>query len=137
MNEWLPKFKNEKLLAQIVEHTKGLTYISETDSAIEPYSGERTGTVSVSDLISGETDAIKYEKLSPENFFDRLIVDRDWFGPKEKENAQRFAQLQKLLQENLRDLTVFKIGYIRLDVYVVGLDADNNLIGIKTKAVET
>jgi hypothetical protein len=137
MNEWLPKFKNEKLLAQIVEHTKGLMYISETDSAIELYAGERTGTVSVSDLISGETDAIKYEKLSPENFFDRLTVDRDWFGLKEKENAQRFAQLQKLLQENLRDLTVFKIGHIRLDVYVVGLDADNNLIGIKTKAVET
>jgi hypothetical protein len=42
-----------------------------------------------------------------------------------------------LLEENLADLTVFRIGSIRIDIYVVGLDADGNLAGIKTKAVET
>src|SRR3954454_1846664 len=137
MNEWLPKFKGEKLLAEIADSAKGLTYISETDSAVEPYSGGNAETVDVSHFISDKTDKIKHETLSPENFFGRLAVESDWFGAKEKENAQRFSELEKLLQENLRNLTVFKIGHIQLEIYVVGLDADNILAGIKTKAVET
>ncbi len=40
-------------------------------------------------------------------------------------------------EKNLRDLKVFKIGKIQIDVYVVGLDAEDNLLGIETKAVET
>ncbi|MCA1623686.1 MAG: nuclease A inhibitor family protein [Acidobacteria bacterium] len=34
-------------------------------------------------------------------------------------------------------MKVFKIGKIELDVYAVGLNAENRLMGIKTKAVET
>ena len=75
--------------------------------------------------------------MNAEQFFARLTTENDWFGEKEKETARRFSALQKLLDENLRDLTVSKIGHIQLEIFVVGLDADNNLIGIKTKAVET
>ena len=64
-------------------------------------------------------------------------MKQDWYGAEEKHNAERFARLQNLLEENLRDLKVFKIGRIEIDVYVVGLDQNNELIGIKTKAVET
>jgi hypothetical protein len=32
---------------------------------------------------------------------------------------------------------VFKVGRVELDIYVVGLDENGNLMGIKTKAVET
>ncbi len=44
---------------------------------------------------------------------------------------------KNLLEANLRDLRVFKIGEIQIDIYVVGLDVENNLTGIQTKAVET
>ncbi len=70
-------------------------------------------------------------------FFARLAEIQDWFGDEEKATAQKFADLKKLLESNLRDLKVFKIGKIQLDVYAVGIDAENNLLGIQTKAVET
>ncbi len=70
-------------------------------------------------------------------FFKRLTEIQDWFGDEEKATAQKFAELKDLLERNLRDLKVFKIGKIQIDVYVVGLEAENNLLGIKTKAVET
>jgi hypothetical protein len=41
------------------------------------------------------------------------------------------------LKENLRDLKVYRIGRIEIDIYVIGIDSQNNLMGIKTKAVET
>ena len=137
MNEWLPKFTGQKLLAEIEKSTDGLTYISETDAAVEPYFGGRVETVEIHNLTDKGTGAGKYEKVQPEQFFKRLTAEKNWFGASEKQRAARFASLQKLLEENLRDLTVFKIGHIQIDIYVVGFDVDGNLVGIKTKAVET
>ncbi len=48
-----------------------------------------------------------------------------------------FAVENRTNEKNLRNLKVFKVGKIQLDIYVVGLDAENRLLGIKTKAVET
>jgi len=137
MNERLPKFKGKKLLAEIEKSTVGLIYISETDADIEPYFGGHVQTVEVSHFTSNEHRKGKHETLDPQDFFERLTKEKDWFGPREKDRAGRFASLEKLLEENLRDLTVFKIGHIRIDIYVVGIDADGNLAGIKTRAVET
>jgi hypothetical protein len=137
MNEWLPKFKGENLLAEIRKSTDGLTYMSETDAPVEPYSGWRADTVDICNFIQGAARAVKHEKLAPKKFFDRLTTVSEWFGPEQTETARRFSELEKLLSENLSELTVFKIGHIQIDIFVVGLDADKNLIGIKTKAVET
>ena len=136
MNEWLPKFKGENLLAEIRKSTDGLTYMSETDAPVEPFSGGHADTVDIAKIIEN-ADAIKQEKLSAKKFFERLTTVSDWFGPEQTETARRFSELEKLLEENLSELTVFKIGNIQIDIYVVGLDADKTLIGIKTKAVET
>jgi hypothetical protein len=136
MNEWLPKFKGENLLAEIKKSTDGLTYMSETDAPVEPFSSGRADTVDIVKFIEND-GAVKREKLSAKKFFDRLTTVSDWFGPEQTETARRFLELEKLLEENLSELTVFKIGRIQIDIYVVGLDADKNLIGIKTKAVET
>lgn len=133
MNERLPKFKGEKLLAEIEKSTAGLTYVSETDAPVEPYMNGRAKAVEASNL----TDQTRYEEMSAPDFFARLTADKDWYGERERNRSKRFASLYKLLQENLQDLKVFKVGRVQLDIYVVGLDADGNLIGLKTKAVET
>ena len=133
MNERLPKFKGNNLLAEIEKFTADLTYISETDAPVEPYSGDKAEAVEIQELTTEK----RYEEISVRDFFTRLTTKRDWFGAKEKERACRFAELEKLLEENLRDLKVFKSGRIQIDIFVVGLHADNKLIGVKTKAVET
>jgi hypothetical protein len=134
MNERLPKFKGKKLLTKIGVLTRGLTYISETDADIKPVDAGRADAVDVSPFV-GRTET--FEKLSSKDFFQRLTSERDWFGLKEKQKARRFAELEKLLEQNLDDLTVFKIGRVQIEIYVVGLDTDGNLIGIKMNAVET
>ena len=130
MNERLPKFKSEKLLDAIEKLTAGLIYLSETDAPVEAYS-DKTGEIA---KLAADKHS---EEISVQDFFGRLTADKDWYGTKEKERVDRFAGLEKLLVENLRDLKVIKLGHIRFDIYVIGLDADDNVIGIKTKAVET
>jgi hypothetical protein len=128
-----------KLKKQIKKATEGLYFISETDAEILPFFGGQAQAVAKEEILSQTKNAADapVDERNFKEFFARLTEIQDWFGDEEKATAQRFADLKDLLERNFRDLKVFKIGKIQLDVYVIGLDAENNLLGIKTKAVET
>lgn len=117
----------------------GLFYISETDAEILPFIGSRAEAVTKEEILSQTKNSsdTPVEERSFDELFARLTKIEDWFGDEEKQTAQKFVDLRELLKNNLRELKVFKIGKIELDVYIVGLDSENNLAGIKTKAVET
>ncbi len=129
----------DKLKEQIKKTSEGLYFMSETDAEILPFFGKQAQAVTKEEIISQTKSAtdVPVEERSFTEFFARLTEIQDWFSDEEKATAQKFAELKNLLESNLRDLKVFKIGKIQLDIYAVGLDAENNLLGIKTKAVET
>lgn len=131
--------KENQLATEIEKIATGLYYISETDAEIFPFSGTKAEIVSVEEILKQTANAADtaVEERDFNEFFGRLTKTQDWFGEEETANAHKFAELKKLLEENLKDIQVFKIGKINLDIYVVGLDSASNLIGIKTKAVET
>jgi len=124
---------------QIKETAQGLYYISETDAEILPFIGGEVKAVTKEEILSQTKSGtnLPVEERDFADFFTRLTEIQDWFGDEEKETAQKFVRLKELLEKNLKDLKVFKIGRIQLDIYVVGLDAESKLVGIKTKAVET
>lgn len=127
------------LFEKIGKAVEGLYYISETDAEIFPFSGRKAEEVTKEEILA-QTEHFENPNVEERNFadfFERLIKIQDWFGTEETEIAGKFSELKDLLEQNLRDLKVFKIGSIELDVYVVGLDAENILTGIRTKAVET
>ncbi len=132
-------FCDDNLAEQVKIAVRGLYYISETDALIQPFVGKQARAVSKQEILSQtkkEADSTIEEKDFA-GFFARLTEIQEWFGDEEKQIAQKFVQLKELLEKHLRDLKVFRIGEIQLDIYVVGLDAENNLLGIETKAVET
>jgi len=129
----------DNLTEKIKDAAEGLIYISESDAEIMLFDGGQAKAVTKEEILSRTKkpadSAVEQRKFT--EFFARLTEIQDWFGDEEKETAQKYARLKELLERNLRDLKVFKIGKIELDVYIVGLDAENKLLGIKTKAVET
>ena len=129
----------EQVKEQIKRACKGLYFTSETDAEILPFFGSQAQAATSKEILSQtkSTSDTPVEERDFREFFARLTEIQDWFGDEEKATAQRFADLKDLLERNFRDLKVFKIGKTQLDVYVVGLNAENNLLGIKTKAVET
>ena len=131
--------KENNLAEQIKKAATGLYYISETDAEILPFAGEKAEAVTKEEILSQTKSVVNapVEERDFAGFFARLTEIQDWFGDEENEAAQKFVRLKELLENNLRDLKAFKIGKIQLEVYVVGLDAENKLTGIKTKAVET
>jgi hypothetical protein len=125
--------------SRLKEKTKGLIYISETDADIQPFIGETTERVSADSLLSqigAESDG-RIEEREFTDFFGRLTTMQDWFDDERREMTEQFTELEKLLTENLKDLKVFKVGEIEIDIYVVGLDKENRLAGVRTQAVET
>jgi len=129
----------QSLTEQLKAASEGLYYISETDAEILPFAGSKADSVTKEEVLrqtNRQTDANVEEREFGE-IFARLTKMQDWFGDEEKATAERFSALKDLLEKNLRDLKVFKIGSIDIDIYFVGLDAENNLMGIQTKAIET
>jgi len=127
------------LLKQIKNVSEGLYYTSETDAEITPFVGKYSKAVTKEEILR-QTENLPDQPIEERNFadiFERLTKTQDWFGEEETATAAKFAALKELLEKNLKDLKVFKIGRIELDVYFVGLNAESVLMGIKTKAVET
>ncbi len=127
------------LAEQIKNVVTGLWYISETDAEILAFNGSKADSVKKENLLNqiGKPSETPVEERDFAELFTRLTQLQDWFGDDEKATAEKFAALKDLLEKNLKDLKVFKVGQIQLDVYVIGLDTDGNLSGIQTKAVET
>ena len=135
IKENLPEEKS--FSEQIAETVKDLYYISETDSEIFPFVGKRDTEVSAETLLQqlGRKDSV--EERNFEDFFKRLTGMQEWFGEEEIKTANKYSDLKELLLKNLKDIKVFKVGKIEVDIYIVGLDAENILTGVWTKAVET
>jgi nuclease A inhibitor-like protein len=118
---------------------RGLTYVSESDFPIDVFLSEKASAVTVDDVIAmaGRKSSEVVEEISLSDFFEKLTTVHDWYGPKEKDRCERFRKLQEYLEQVLKDLHVFRIGKIQIDIYIVGLTGDGRLAGLKTKAVET
>lgn len=137
------KIKRKKLpdtlSGQIKRIVRGLYYTSETDAEIETFVGKIAESVSLEIVIlqTGAAADSKIEEINFDDFFSRLTEIQEWFGDEEKKTSAKFSQLEKILKEELKELKVYKIGQIELEIYVVGLDSNSILTGIKTKSVET
>lgn len=128
----------KRFVGQIEEIVKNLYYISETDSEIFAFVGERAEDVSAETVLKQlGRDSDPVEERNFEDFFKRLTEIHEWFGDEETRAANQFSELKEFLTNNLRDIKVFKIGEIEVDIYIVGLDKKNILKGVRTKAVET
>jgi hypothetical protein len=123
--------------SEVSDAVKDLFYISETDSEIFPFTGKEAESVSAEELLGQIGSRGPVEERDFEEFFDRLTKLQEWFGDEETRAANRFAELREILKKHLADLKVFKVGRIEVDIFIVGLDENGILRGVRTKAVET
>lgn len=131
--------KQDKILEKISRLCDGLFYISETDAPVTAFLSEHADDETLENYLTHITGISNddVEKIDLEFFFVRLVAEKEWHGEKEKERVKRFRSLKSTLEDNLRDLKVFKIGRVRKKIFVVGRDKDNRLVGVRTESVET
>ena len=124
---------------RIARAAKGLIFISETDAPMEPFRWKKANEVTagvVREMTGIDADS-PAEEADADDFFSKLTVKKEWFGEREIERAERFAELYTELRSDLRDLRMFRFGRVQVSIYIVGIDAEGYLAGVMTKAVET
>lgn len=127
------------MVAEIERAAEGLIYVSEIDAGFETLLIATTTEVSPEDTIASRFGWREkaVEEFRFKDFFERLTRHREWHGETERRRTEKFAQLQRLLERHLRDLRVFRFGRIQLEIVIAGRDAEGNIAGVHTTAVET
>lgn len=128
------------LLAALEKACRGLFYISETDAEIAPVVAAGTDSKQFAEFIKERASAAGGGPIGSkpaEEFFQRLTQDREWHTEAEKDKVRRFRKLRKVIFENLEEVTMFRIGRIKIEIFVLGYDAKGNIAGITTMSVET
>mgnify|MGYP003462035775 CR=1 FL=1 len=127
------------MVSKFANSTDGLIYVSETDALFEYVSFPKIGELSAANVAraAGIDTSAPATVSDHESFFRRLVENKDWFGPKEKEQTKRFKKLKELLEKELTDIKVFRFGKIRIDILIVGKNVEGKVEGLRTYSVET
>lgn len=127
----------EQSLEQAVD---GLLYPSESEEPFEVICWADDGKpIDASRLLeqAGYKPHIPVTETSLDDFFKDLTTVQSWYGDNEKANTQRFRDLEDMLRHSLTDIRVFRVGEVRIDVYIIGVTGDGGWAGVKTTSVET
>lgn len=122
--------KANPVLKDLKAATKGLLFPSETDAPLEAFawkggdgppdaSAVRANAAVAKDAPVEQTTLAELTRAIPE------------------ESRGDFLPLFAVLAHHLSGVTVFKVGTINTDVYIIGRTTDGQYAGVKTKVVET
>ena len=130
---------SESFRERLKSACEGLNFVSETDSDVVPVFGGEPRSASTADFLTSiEVPPTKDVATTDlEKFFSKLTKKREWFGETQRANAARFKALKLLLESELSDLKIFRVGKIRISIYVLGLDREGKVAGVKMDAIET
>ncbi len=119
------------LLQSIEEATAGLLFPSESDFPIEAYRfGDEAPTPEAllhARSLPAETPV---EEISAASLFEGLVEGDD-------DAAGRFRALFGLLERELLDLRVYRVGKVEIEAVVLGRHPSGEWLGVTTKLVET
>jgi hypothetical protein len=121
------------LRERLEREAEGLAYTSESDRPFEffflPGAGDRPPGAEAFARLIGAEPASPLEERDLDEFFLRH-AETQRIRP-------RYEALRETLRNELRWTTVYRIGRIEVQCYVVGGDGRGNLAGLRTVAVET
>ncbi|HEX2972250.1 MAG TPA: nuclease A inhibitor family protein, partial [Tepidisphaeraceae bacterium] len=116
-------------LQEIITASQGLMYPSETDAPFEPFCWTAQGGGSARNQIAAHAGKGRpIQEVSVEDFFAELD---------DSEDADCFHTLRQALETHLMGLKIFRLGQIKIDVYLIGQTRSGDWAGLHTLSVET
>lgn len=130
---------DEGVCAQLREATRGLLFMSESDYPFEIVRWEGSEELSPEYLrrVEGQEAAAPVGEQRLADFFRVAAGEQEWKDESGLQLARKYQRLLQLLEANLKDVRVYRVGAVNVGVYVVGRSAAGNWLGISTRVVET
>ncbi|ESA34783.1 nuclease a inhibitor-like protein [Leptolyngbya sp. Heron Island J] len=128
----------QDLIPELEAACEGLLWRSETDYPFEvAILSAGAQCPKVDSLLKNYPDDTPIVTVSLDDFFGQATVERAWFDSRELTLVERYRNLRDLLETTLENLQVYRIGNGEMDVYLIGETEDEQVVGVKTKIVET
>ena len=77
------------------------------------------------------------QEVPLKDFFKDVTTEQDWHEEEEKATVEKSRNLLAVIQQNLSNVKVFKVGETKVSVFIVGKTDEGDWAGLKTTAVET
>jgi hypothetical protein len=130
------KSEGKDLLKLLKAAAKNIYFVSEIDSDLHAFveSQENKMRIKVLHKMLNDPER-KVEHI--DRLRDRVSAVREWQNKKAADNARRYQNLFRIMEENLANIQVLRIGEVELKIYLVGYDRNGRLAGFWVDAVET
>ena len=129
-NEIITKLKNA---------SQGLLWLSESEYPLEPVLWQSVEDLTAKKLLQ----QLKKPSNTPvrvtdiDKFFSNAIAEHDWYDDEQKAEVKKCRHLLEELKSNLSNITVYCVGKVEIDIYIVGKTPNGDLAGVSTMVVET
>ena len=129
----------DSIATQLKQASKGLLFLSESDAPFEVIHWPAQGELTPPKLLqlTGHPPDAPVELRTVDDFFAIATQEEDWHDEEEREIVQRFQHLVSVLNQNLSNIQVYRVGSIEIDAYIVGVTPSGNWMGLSTQLVET
>src|SRR5688500_10668421 len=111
-----------KGLLRIKDAAQGLLYNSESDYPFEVVQLNAPSTSLEQDLMAvvGKSNGAKVERITLEHFFRNMVKVYPDASAEQEMTALKYKNLQDELLQELQDVSVYKIGEVQLDAFIIG-----------------
>ncbi len=130
---------NAEIPNQLQNLTDGLLWLSEADYPFEVFVWDDLTTITPEQLCekTGHSPNTPIKTMGIDEFFCNCITPQNWHNEEEAAEVKRYQELLETLKQNLKDIQVYRLGKVEVDIYIIGVTASGHLLGLSTKAVET
>src|SRR5215207_11677862 len=106
---------DEQLIEELRQATRGLTFMSESDYPFEVFNwGAAEPTHEFLRGLTGEASDVPVETTTPAKLFRVAVSEPEWKNAEQLTEARRFQTMLRLLEKNLTDLRVYRVGAVNI-----------------------
>ncbi len=128
----------ETILQELAAAIQDLPYISETDAFWETITWPGSVAPTPATILAWHNTPDMPIRLDDfVRMFRAPTTAHEGLSESGLQRVRRYRHLVSLLQENLADIAIFRIGGVEQTVYVLGRTAQGVWLGLKTHASET
>ena len=127
-----------EVIDRLKQATTDLLWSSESDYPFEVVSWELGIELTPTDLFSNIYDTdLAIESIPLIDLFEPVLTIEDWYEDAELALVDRYTHLLDSINNNLSEVQVFRVGEVEIDIYIIGKTPTGDIIGLKTRSVET
>ena len=117
-------------LQEIKKASARLEYPSESDAPFDLFRWPKGSGTAREQVVAHGGANRKVEEVAIDAFFAELI---------ESDDGERYRQLRRALESQLKELKIFRLGVgeAKVDIYLVGRMRGGDWVGLHTTSVET